>query len=322
MLRVVALVVGVTGLFVAACATAPASGGPPVRPLVDHHKHLATPAAAQLVSEPPPASQYEPVNADQLVAQLDRAGIGRAVVLSVAYWFGAPRFTLPNEYALVRAENDWTAQQVARYPDRLVGFCSVNPLKEYAIDEITRCATQLHLRGLKLHFGSSKVDVTNPDHLTRTRRVFDVANRLGLPIVVHARGSRTAYGSREARLIVDSLIATAPEVPIQIAHLWGGAEYSAEALAVFADAASTHDARMRRVWFDVTDIMTALADSAQALPEVAARMRQIGMSRLLWGSDMSPPGPTPLEAWRQFQTMPLTAAEFGQIAGNVAPYMK
>ena len=39
----------------------------------------------------------------------------------------------------VKAENDWTAQQVAQYPDRLRAFCSVNPLKPYALDEVARC---------------------------------------------------------------------------------------------------------------------------------------------------------------------------------------
>ena len=42
------------------------------------------------------------------------------------------------------------------------GFCSVNPLKDYAIEELARCAKdpqlQLHI-GLKLHFGNSDVDL-------------------------------------------------------------------------------------------------------------------------------------------------------------------
>jgi hypothetical protein len=32
------------------------------------------------------------------------------------------------------AENDWTSAQVAKYPHRLIGFCSVNPLRPYAVD--------------------------------------------------------------------------------------------------------------------------------------------------------------------------------------------
>jgi len=48
---------------------------------------------------------------------LDAAGIRRAVVLSVAYSFSNPnKPPVPNEYAMVKAENDWTGEQVAKYP--------------------------------------------------------------------------------------------------------------------------------------------------------------------------------------------------------------
>jgi predicted TIM-barrel fold metal-dependent hydrolase len=56
-------------------------------------------------------------------------------VLSVAYQFGNPnKPPVEDEYAQVKAENDWTSREVARYPDRLRGFCSINPLKDYAIE--------------------------------------------------------------------------------------------------------------------------------------------------------------------------------------------
>jgi ketosteroid isomerase-like protein len=65
---------------------------------------------------------------EQLVTEMDAAGIKRAAVLSTAYWFGSPlRKASENEYAKVRAENDWVSQQIARFPNRLVGFCSFNP---------------------------------------------------------------------------------------------------------------------------------------------------------------------------------------------------
>ena len=71
---------------------------------------------------------------------LDAAGIRKALVLSLAYQYGNPnRPAVENEYQKVKAENDWTSEQVAQYPDRLVGFCSINPLKDYALEEIARC---------------------------------------------------------------------------------------------------------------------------------------------------------------------------------------
>ena len=288
-----------------------------VRPAADHHKHLPSPAAAELVR-----AGMVAVTADQLVEQLDEAGIGPAAVLSVAYWFGAPQFELEDEYARVRAENDWTARQVARYPDRLVGFCSFDPLEEYALEELERCAGEPGLRGLKLHFGSSDVDVLEEDQLQRVRGVFAAANRLRLPIVVHTRARSTReYGREHALAFLNRILPAAPDVPVQIAHLWGGAAYSPSALQVFAEAVASGDPRTRNLYFDVTDIMRAIVDSDEALTTVAARIREIGTDRILWGSDTSPPLPAPREAWLEFQALPLTDEEFRSIADNIAPYL-
>jgi len=81
------------------------------------------------------------ITADPLVAYLDVAEIRRALVLSVAYQFGNPnRPAVNGEDAKVRAENDWTSEQVARFPERLRGLCGFNPLRGYALRELIRCA--------------------------------------------------------------------------------------------------------------------------------------------------------------------------------------
>jgi predicted TIM-barrel fold metal-dependent hydrolase len=115
--------------------------------IIDYHQHLYSPAAGARSSPGPKG-----IDANFLIAQLDAAGIGRAVVLSVAYSFSNPnKPPVPNEYAYVMAKNDWTSAQNAKYPNRLLGFRSVNPLRPYALNEIARCA-----KGPKsAHWGSS-----------------------------------------------------------------------------------------------------------------------------------------------------------------------
>jgi predicted TIM-barrel fold metal-dependent hydrolase len=105
---------------------------------------------------------------------LAAAGTRRALVLSVAYQFGNPnRPVVEDEYTKVRAENDWTSKQVAPFPDRLRGFCGFNPLRQYALRELSRCAGDPHLRyGIKLHFGNSDVNLDDPEHVEKLRRVF------------------------------------------------------------------------------------------------------------------------------------------------------
>src|SRR5689334_3403906 len=166
--------------------------------IIDYHQHLYSPEAGARSSVGPTG-----ISASFLVAQLDAAGIQRAIVLSVAYSFSNPnKPSVPNEYADVMAENDWTSAQVAKYPGRLLGFCSVNPLRPYALKEIDRCAKDPNLRtGLKLHFGNSDVDVENPEHLAKVRQVFRAANEHGMAIVVHIHANidhHRPYGAKEA----------------------------------------------------------------------------------------------------------------------------
>jgi predicted TIM-barrel fold metal-dependent hydrolase len=264
----------------------------------------------------------EPVTGAQLVADLDAAGIKKAIVLSLAYWFGGSHSNpVDDEYAAVRAENDWTAAEAARFPDRLVAFCSFNPLKDYALQELERCAQNPHLHGLKLHFANSGVDLRNQTHLDKVRQVFRAANAHRWPIVVHLWVTDPTYGREHSAIFLNRILPEAPDIVVQIAHLAGGGSgFNDDAMAVFADAISAHDPRMRNVYFDVTSV----ADGNQSdtlLRTVAMRIRQVGPERVLFGSDMVPP-PAWLPWFNFRMTVPLNNDEFRTIAGNIAPYLR
>jgi len=306
-------------VVVAGCAPAATQEAKPIlpTPLADHHKHVPSPAAAALVGD------VQSITAEQLVAELDAAGTRHGVVLSVAYWFGNPGFApVENEYAKVRAENDWTTQQARRFPARLVPFCSVNPLKDYAREEINRCATQLMVKGLKLHFNSSGVDLLSLRQEETVRRVFQAVNQLRLAMVVHVRGDLAVYGREHAEKFLD-LLSAARDVPVQVAHLWGGEGFSDAALATYASAVANGDARTKNLYFDVADIARFVPRSEAARRMVVQHIRAIGPDRILWGSDMAPPGPPALKAWTVFRpALSLTENEIRTIANNVAPYLQ
>ena len=296
-------------------------------PIIDYHQHLLSPAGAALVTGNPKSPGLDARN---LIALLDSARIRRALVLSMAYtWGKASRAPVENEYEHVKAENDWTAQQVAQYPDRLRAFCSFNPLKPYALDELARCSKdrQLHY-GLKLHFGNSDVDLDNPNDVALVRKVFKASNGYHMPIVVHLHTSidnKRKYGADQARVFLNELLAAAPDVPVQIAHLAGAGGYNDEtdaALSVFTDAIAKHDSRMKNVWFDTTVVVRPNMSPDQ-LQRIATRIRQIGVKRILYGSD-APTNPLsyPQAGWAAFQRLPLTNSEIRVIANNVAPYVR
>jgi predicted TIM-barrel fold metal-dependent hydrolase len=294
-------------------------------PLVDHHQHLFSPDAIKL------APGIQPLTASDLVALLDLAGIRRAVVLSLAYQFGNPnKPVVENEYAHVKAENDWTSQQVAQFPDRLRGFCSVNPLETYALEEIHRCAKDPHIRsGLKLHFGNSDVDLDNPEHVEQLRRVFRAANGNAMAIVVHLRSTISKgrpYGAQQARAFLTGVLPAAPDVPVQIAHLAGAGGYDDplmdQALGVFTDAVANKDPRMTRVYVDVSGV-AGLGKWEEKAALIATRIRELGVERVLYGSDGAVGGNlAPREAWAAFRKVPLSDAEFRTIENNVAPYLR
>lgn len=270
----------------------------------------------------PGPRREEPLDAQRLVAMLDAAHIKRAVVLSVGYWFDSPGRPLVRSAEAMQAENTWTAEQAARFPDRLIAFCSLNPASDAAAVVMRQCTTDKRFKGLKLHFANSRVDLLNPDHVRRVREVFAAANRARLPIVVHARTGDN-YGAQQARVFVEQLLPAAPDIPVQIAHLWGGANFSADALAVYAEAVAARRRATRNLYFDVTD--TALVANTPELAQVVAdRIRQIGLNRILYGSDAAFGNhPDPGGSWAAFRKgIPLSAAEFAKIAHNVAPYLQ
>ncbi|MFL6196579.1 MAG: amidohydrolase family protein [Thermoanaerobaculia bacterium] len=262
----------------------------------------------------------EVITAEKLIAQLDEAGIQRAAVLSTAYWFGSPimRKAEGDEYANVRAENDWVVQQVGRFPGRLAAFCSFNPLKDYALQEIDRCAKLPHVKGLKLHVGNSRVDLLNPEHVEKLRRVFAAANERRLAIVIHLWTQ--PYGREHAEAFLNKVLPAAPGIPVQIAHFAGGGPgYTDEALAVYADAITAGDPRTKNLYFDFATV--ADEQTVEVLQTFARRIRQVGLQRVFYGTDMGPPAAR--QSWMTFRTtVPLTDDEFRTIAGNVAPYFR
>jgi predicted TIM-barrel fold metal-dependent hydrolase len=270
----------------------------------------------------PGPPREEPLDAQRLVAMLDAAQIKRAVVLSIGYWFDSPTRPLVRSAEAMQAENTWTAEQAARFPERLIAFCSLNPVSDAATAAMRQCATDKRFKGVKLHMSNSRVDLMNADHVRRLRDVFAAANRARLPIVIHVRDTER-YGAPQARVFLEDVLTAAPDIPVQIAHLWGGANFAPDALAVYAEAVAARRPATRRLYFDVSD--AALAASTPELAQVVAdRIRQIGLDRILYGSDAAFGNhPDPRGSWAAFlKGIPLTAAEFETIARNVAPYLR
>jgi len=285
---------------------------------VDYHQHLISPAFSPIVKLPPR-------DGAALVRELDAAGIERAVVLSVAYSFADDRKNLSDPDMLTRKENDWTSAQVVKNAPRLIGFCSANPLRQAAIDELQRCLKLPGMVGIKQHWGNSGVSLRNPAHLARMLQLFALAEQLKVPILVHmrARGGLD-YGAEDAHIFLEKLMPVAPDVAVIVAHLSGGGGYSPEldqVMEAFGDAAQRRRKGTKNLFFDVAGVVTPEASVADCA-SIAKRVRQVGASHILYGSDTLPPGGTIRAGWEIFRSkVPLTAGEFQTIMSNRLPFV-
>jgi predicted TIM-barrel fold metal-dependent hydrolase len=224
-----------------------------------------------------------------------------------------------DEAARVRAENAWVGQQAARFPDRLVAFCSLNPLRDYALDELSLCMRDPRITGLKLHLTTSFVDLRVAAHVARLAEVFRAANARQFPIVIHLRTMNPDYGRRDAEIFLNEVLANAPDIPVQMAHLagWGGyGSGTDEALRVFAEAFVAQDRRVANLYFDLSGIGTVSNETGQL---VVQRIRQIGVDRMLFGIDRAS---APEQVWQSLNQLPLTPEEIRRIAANLAPYFR
>jgi predicted TIM-barrel fold metal-dependent hydrolase len=268
---------------------------------------------------------YAPsITADKLIEVMDDAGIKYGVVHSVGYWFGNLNREIPDRQANMMAENDWTVAQTAKYPGRLIPFCGVNPLADYALAEIKRCDAMPQVRGMKIHFANASINPANPEHVAKLRQFFRASNDAGLAIMAHIRGP--------VEPIIDQLLPEAPDVPIQIAHMASGWQNANK----FADAIAAGKPGTRNLYFDWTQALgieghwkhgspLAVPNSTpEARANAANTMRRLGLGRILYGTDMPLSwNPSPREWWRKtILTLPLSDSEIRDIADNVPPYIR
>ena len=292
-------------------------------PAADHHQHVFSPPMAEF-------QKIKPITAANVIADLDAAGIGKAVLLSTAYSYGRPGREPQNEYEKVKEENDWVGAQAALFPNRLIGFCAFNPLKEYALEEIARCSKIPSLsRGIKMHFGNSDVQLEKSEHIEKLKAIFRAANASKMAVVVHMRASfslERPYGAEQARSFIDNLLPLMKDVPVQIAHLgssgpgYGDPKVDA-VMDVFVDAIAKKDPRMRNVWFDVTTVVHPV-NPPETTVKLARLIRQIGVKRVVYGSDAPLSGNLrPKESWAEMSKLGLSEKEIKTIAGNRVPYL-
>src|SRR5262249_19861813 len=136
---------------------------------------------------------------------------------------------------------------------------------------------------------------------------------------------RWCCGAREARIFLEQVVPSARDVPIQVAHLAGSgpgyADSAADsAMSELGQAVAVHRPGTNHLWFDVASIANDVSPDVAAT--IVRRIRQVGVDRIVYGSDTAIASNLPKESWAAFCRLPLTEAELRTIARNVAPYLR
>ena len=139
--------------------------------------------------------------------------------------------------------NEIIADYVAQHPDKLIGWASVNPTADDAIDQLAYCVNDLGLRGLKLGPTYQHFDPTD----TRYRPFFAKCAELGIPTLWH---QGTTFPSRAKLrwalpLLLEDVAMEFPDLTMIVAHLGHPWEEDLVALIrkspnMYADISAVH----------------------------------------------------------------------------------
>lgn len=193
-----------------------------------------------------------------LVARAELHGIDRVCVSSL----GARGYLPDPSPEELREANDHVLEAMAAYPERVIGFCVLNPRhREGALAEMERCVVQGGMAGVKLWIACNITDpLVDP--------ILDQAATYGVPVLQHAWYKRTGQLDNESTPAdVAEAAQRHPGATIIMAHLMG--------------------AGMRGV-LDIAALPNVCIDTSGGDPEaglIEYAVRRLGAERVLFGSD-------------------------------------
>ncbi|MFH1032752.1 MAG: amidohydrolase family protein [Chloroflexota bacterium] len=241
--------------------------------IIDFHTHIFSPKLKEnrdryIDKDPAFTTLYSSpkakvATAEELIANMDAEGIDISVVLNIGW----------NSHELCVETNDYILESIARYPKRLIGFCTVQPRSlEAALVEIERCVKggikgvgEIRPDAQGLAFNDEKV--MKPFIGTISKHNLILLTHTSEPVghIYPGKGMITPG-------MLYPLITAYPDLPIVCAH-WGGG------LPFYALMPEVKKA-LANVYFD------SAASPFLYTPEIYAQAIQlVGADKILFGTD-------------------------------------
>jgi len=241
--------------------------------IIDCHAHVFPPQIKKnrsnyIYSDPCFAILYSDskaklATADELIASMDKAGVDISVILNIGW----------TTHELCVETNDYILESIARYPDRLIGFCSVQPQSyQAALDEIERCAKG-GIRGIgELRPDMQLFDLRDEEVMAP---LIELLRKHKLILLSHASEPVGHDYPGKGNITPDMLypfITAYPDLTIILAHWGGGLPF----YALMPEVKKALD----RVFFDTA------ASPLLYHPQIYEQAIQlVGGDKILFGSD-------------------------------------
>jgi predicted TIM-barrel fold metal-dependent hydrolase len=223
-------------------------------------KFFAGEDSFQLLYDAPKARM---VGAAELVAMMDREGVDKSVT------FGFPWRSAD----ICRKHNDYILEATARYPDRLIGFCCLDPSHPDAPAETERCL-KAGMAGVgELAFYCSDLDCVCLDCMAP---IMDICRVFDRPVMIHTNepvGHHYPGKTDNTLAQIYALVKRYPFNRIILAH-WGGGIFLYNLLK--KEVQQT----LANVWFD-----TAASPFLYRTEIYQQAIAWAGEDKVLWGTD-------------------------------------
>lgn len=189
--------------------------------IIDFHTHVFPPwlrdSRQGYLNDPCFAELYDSpkarmATAEEMIDSMDENGVDMSVICNIGW---------TSHEACVRT-NDYILESVARYPDRLVGMCAIQPAAgEAAVQELERCA-----KAGATGVGEMRPDVQgfDPGDVELMRPLAEVLERYNMIFLTHTSepvGHLYPGKGGVTPGMLYKLICNFPDLRIVCAH-WGG----------------------------------------------------------------------------------------------------
>jgi uncharacterized protein len=173
-------------------------------------------------------------------------------------------------YVGVLVPNEYVADYVGRHPEKLIGFCSVDPHDADAVEQLDDAVTRLGLRGLKVGPIYQNVHPSSERFVALMAR----AEQLGVPVMIHQGTTFCSNVSLELAnpMLLQPIALKFPRLRMVIAHM--GHPWIAETLVLI---------RKHRHLY--TDISALYYRPWQFYNALVMAMEYGVLDRLLFGTD-------------------------------------